>query len=431
MATKTSWVNHSRISSLKPDVKGEEMTKNGLIMVIFVVLTNFFYYVYQLSMGLLLTPEQYSILCSLTSLLIILQVMSQTITTTIAKFTSKLKAEKKMAEINYLWSYALKKSIVVGITLFTLFTILSPIISRFLNLDNLAYPIILFSSMIFTLMLAVNWGIFQGLQKFWVFGSSQTIASFLRFGIAVLLVYLGSGIYGALAAIPVSFILILLITLIPFRTSSNSGFKKTTSAMYSYVWLALLSIFAITVLTNADMILVRHYLSATEAGNYSAISVLGRITFYVPGGIALALFPKTSELFETGAKSYRLLKKAMLYTLLLVGSVILVYRFFPEFIINFLFGSKYPFVAPYLFKYSLAMGLFAISYLLMNYLLSLNRTKVVYPLLGTMLLELGLIVLFHSTISQVVNIMLISGGACMVFVVLFYLKMDKNEVPIQ
>lgn len=78
------------------------MTKHSLIMVTFSILAGFFNYLYQLSMGILLTAEQYGILLSLTSFLVIILVFSQSITIAIAKFTSKLKAEGRMGGVNYL-----------------------------------------------------------------------------------------------------------------------------------------------------------------------------------------------------------------------------------------------------------------------------------------------------------------------------------------
>ena len=64
---------------------------DGLLMVTFVTLGGIFNYVYQLAIGIMLTPEQYGILFSLTSLLVILQVFSQNI----AKFTSTLALRDK------------------------------------------------------------------------------------------------------------------------------------------------------------------------------------------------------------------------------------------------------------------------------------------------------------------------------------------------
>jgi O-antigen/teichoic acid export membrane protein len=120
--------------------------------------------------------------------------------------------------------------------------------------------------------------------------------------------------------------------------------------------------------------------------------------------------------------------KAMLLTVVIGGGVLIVYWLFPDFIINRLFAGKYPLATPYLSKYGLAMAFWAISFLLLNYSLSLNRTKVAYPLLGAMVLQLGLISLFHSSIAQVVDIMLISSIACLALMCPLYLNVRRKHL---
>ena len=277
--------------------------------------------------------------------------------------------------------------------------------------------------MLVILVLSVNWGTLQGLQRFLPLGSTQALLGFLKATLGALLIYLGLGIYGGLAAIPISFAVVLLLTFFFLRSLSRAGNERVSVAgLHSYAGLTLLAIFSITMLTNADVVLARHYLSATETGNYSAISILGRIAFYAPMGVALAMFPKTSESFERGGDYQRLFLRAILLTLVIVSGVVLVYGLFSQFITEFLFGTKYPLVAPYVFTYGLAMALFALSFLVMNYFLSLNQTKAAYSLIGVMLLQLILIALFHSSIAQLVNIMLICGILCLVSMLPFYLR---------
>jgi O-antigen/teichoic acid export membrane protein len=116
----------------------------------------------------------------------------------------------------------------------------------------------------------------------------------------------------------------------------------------------------------------------------------------------------------------------MLFTLLLAGGMVIIYWLFPQFVVNILFLGKYPAAIPYLFKYGLAMAFFAVSSLLMFYFLSLNLTRVAYPFIAAVLLQLCLIILFHSSIGQIVNIMLICGASSLVLILLFHLRMRND-----
>ena len=55
------------------------------------------------------------------------------------------------------------------------------------------------------------------------------------------------------------------------------------------------------------------------------------------------------------------------------------------------------------------------------------QTKVAYALLSAMLIEIGLIIFFHSSIAQIVDIMLISGALCLTFILPLYLRVRRRE----
>lgn len=413
-------------SAFKQRMKTDDMTRHGTIMVVFTLLASFFIYIYQLAMGALLTPAEYGTLLSLLSLFTIVSIFSQTIQTSVSKFTSKFKVQNRLGAIKYLWKFFLKRTLLLGSAMFLVLALLSPLISGFLNIDNTWYFILLFSALILYFTFPANLGVLQGLQRFIPLGFSHAITNFLRLAIGVLLVYLGYGVYGALLCIPLAILIGFAISLALMRDVARIKNERVeVRGLSTYTGLALLAIFAFGMLTNIDVVLAKHYLSPENAGNYSAISILGRIALLAPMGVAVAMFPKTSDLFEAGKAHRPLLLKAMALTVLLAGAVVLVYWLFPDFIINLLFGGKYPFAIPYLFKYGLAMALFAIAFLLLSYFLSLNKTKVAFPFLGVMLLQLALIAFFHSSIAQLVDIMLLCSIACLALALPFYLELRK------
>ena len=97
----------------------------------------------------------------------------------------------------------------------------------------------------------------------------------------------------------------------------------------------------------------------------------------------------------------------------------------PNPIINLMFSDKYPLVAPYLFRYASAMALFALSFLLMNYLLSLNQTKVAYPFLGAVVVQLVFIAFFHNNINEVVNVMLGCSVLSLILMLPFFVRLRR------
>jgi len=420
----------NRLTSIKAKVATDDMTRHGTVMVAFGLLAGFINYLFQLTMGIMLTPVQYGTLYSLLSLFVILSIFSAAIHTSVTKFASKFKAQGKLGRVNYLWRFSLKRALFIGLAMFVVLCALTPLISKFLKIDNNWYLIVLFLCVILAFVLPVNYGILRGLQRFLSLGGSNTLIACLKLAVGALLVYLGLGVYGGLLGFLIAQLVVFVVTLFFLKDLVRvSNEKVEISGLHSYAGLALLAIAAFTVLTNIDVILVKHYLSPEVTGNYSVIAVLGKMAFIAPGGIVVAMFPKTSELFETDSAHRPVLLKAMLLTLLLAGGVVIIYWRFPDVIVEFLFRGKYALASPdILFKYSVAMLFFAVSFLLMNYFLSLNQTKVAYSFVVAMLVQLGLIISFHSSIAQVVNIMVISGALSVVLMFPFYLKMRRDRL---
>jgi O-antigen/teichoic acid export membrane protein len=397
------------------------MARDSFIMVGAGLASSLFAYLYQLFMGIVLPLDEYGVLLSLTSLFVIIGVLTQTITFVAAKSTSGLAVEGRLGAVNYLWQSLTKRTIIIGVVAFGIAAAVSPLVSRFLNIGSPLYFMLIFCTLIFAFALAANWGVMQGLQRFSPLGLSQALWGFARFALGAMLVYAGFGLVGGLAAFPLSYVLVLGVTFLLLRNLSQGGNEKVrVNGVSSYAWFILLAVFAITMLTNFDVVLAKHYLPSEDAGSYSIISVFGRIAFYAPAGIGLALFPKSAVAYDRGGNHRRLFLIAVWLTLATVVVICLGYALLSAHVIGFHFTDRYSEAIPYLFKYGLGMSFLAISSLVMTYFLSFGKTAVAYPLLAAMILQVALIGFFHSSIDELVNIMLISGTVSSVLILPFY-----------
>lgn len=427
-----------RLTLIIERIKSDDMVRHGLLMAAFGFALGLFNYLYQLAMGRMLQPEDYGILMSLTSLFLIVSIFALAIRTVMAKFVSKYHAEGNMKAASNLWRLYLKRTLLLGVVAFIIIALLSPVISGFLRIGNFWYPLTLFSALILAFALPVNYGTLNGLQRFLPLGWTTTLWALLKLVLAIVLIKLGFGLYGGLIPFLLAFIIVFAITLSLLKDlrDGNAG-KVEIVGFRSYLGLSFIAILSYTVLTNIDVVLVKHFLSPEQAGNYAALSALGRAALFVPMGIALAMFPKASGLHEMGKSHRPVLLMGILLTLLISGTIVVIYWIAPQFVIGFLgrdeFGVlKYALAVPHLSKYALAMILFAVSYIIMNYLLSINRTRVAYPFMATAFLQVVLILYFHGDIAQVVNVMLVSSAICLIAVITFYLLWVRTHaLPIQ
>lgn len=394
-----------------------------MIMLIASTLSNFFNYLYQLSMGRLLTPVEYGELFSLLSLFYIFSMFSTTINTSITKFTSVYIVSKDYGKIKTILVKAGRSLALIGGLIFLGVAALSPYISRFLNIENPLLVIVLFAAIPFGFVLPAYQGALRGLQRFKSLGISLSLWSFFKLFFGVVLVLLGFGVVGGLSGVLLAHAFALFITAIFLRDllKFEGDYEIGLEDMINYGALAFLAMFAYTTMWNIDVILVKHYLTPLEAGNYSAISVLGKIALFAPGAVGMVIFPKTAEMHERGEEHFNVLMKGLALALLISGGIVLTYALFPEFIIKFIYGGKYLTVSPYLWRYGLAMMFLSLTGVMVNYSLSTDKTKISFYLLGMLAVEVVLLSLRARDIPTIINTLLVVSGL-MAVVAFLYVK---------
>jgi O-antigen/teichoic acid export membrane protein len=413
---------------------GDDMARDGLIMVAFGMLAGLFNYLYQISMGILLSPEDFATLFSLFSLFMVVWWFPQALQTPITKFVSTLRAHGDPGGIRRLWQSSLRRTLLLGVATFAVFVAASPAICSLLNIDNSAYAVVVFASFVVAFPLPVNFGVLRGLQRFVPLGFSNALWAFLRLFLGIFLVYvLGMGLWGAVAPLVLAPAITLLASIYLLKGLPRFGSQTVQfSTFRSYTGYSVLALIAFAIATNGDVILAKHFLGAEEAGAYAVISVLGKVALIAPAGIAVAMFPKTSENFETGRAHKPLLQKAMLAVLLIGGGTVLFYMLFPDFIIKVILGGKYAILPANLVEMGLGMLCFSLCFVLLNYFLSLNRVKgVAFCILAAMALQFGLIWFFHANIDQFLGVMLVTGAASLVLLLGLYLTATKAFAPTQ
>ncbi len=193
------------------------MARHSLLMLAVGLAAGLSGYLYQLAMGILLTPAQYGTLLSLTSLLLVVSVFGDTITLTVARQTSRLKSQGRLGAVNHIRHRFLKWTLVIGVLAFLVAAALSPLLTRFLNSDSNLYSILLFSSLALVFPVSSDWGIMQGLQAFFPLAAVRVVWALARPALAVLLVYTGLGLSGGLAAVPLSYAVAFVVTVLAFE----------------------------------------------------------------------------------------------------------------------------------------------------------------------------------------------------------------------
>ena len=408
------------------------------ILFVCMMLGNVFNFLYQAFMSRALSVEEFGTLNSLLSLCAIVSLPIQTLHTTVANITSHLKARQAYHNILQLFYRMLRRVFIVGICGMAIFALFSGYMRDFFNIYS-TYPLLAVGlAVLFGFFLSVSFGILQGLQNFKYLGAISSLNALLKLLFGALLVYLGLGVEGALGGFVFGSLVVFCYSTLVLRTSlvklstenpaEESQTYTSTSEGFSYSIPVLIALLCFTSLTNIDLVLVKHFFSPEEAGQYAVAAVLGKVVLFLPAAIVLAMFPLVSESHALKADSYNILKKSLLLAALLSGCGVLAFLLCPELLVTILMGAKHASVAHLVRSYSLAMFPFVFINILMFFNLATHRMKFLYTFFAASLAEILIIYVYHNSLYQVIYILTCIG--CILLILnafLMWIEMTKNN----
>lgn len=412
--------------------KNNELIRDNIVLSIGMFFVGFAGYVFHFMMGRYLEPVEYGILGSMLAIIYMILIITNVIQTSITRFTSKFKIENNYGKISFLLKSSLKKIGVYSLVFALLFILFTPLIGKFLKIDDLM-PIYLISIfVILGLLTPITRGILQGTQKFSSLSFSYMIEGVTKIILGVIAIFMGLRVNGAVLAIVLSYLVPLIIIFIPLRDILKKPVEKfKTKKVYFYSIPILITITLITLMYSIDMLLVKHFFTGTEAGYYSALSILGKVIFFTSTPISYVMFPKVIELYEhkKSKEQTHLLYKSMIIILGLSIPVNLFYFIFPEFTISLLFGQKYLIITPLLGVFGVMMTLLSLIYLISFYNLAVHNNKFIIILFLSLITEVLLISLFHESLAQIAYILL--GVMIFQFIALMLTIVLNKKVKIQ
>jgi O-antigen/teichoic acid export membrane protein len=375
-------------------------------------------YLYQIVMAQMLSPSDFGTLASLLAVFTVLTAVSPAFQLAAAKYASVAYAAGDPGAVRYLWLKLTRSAAIVGIALGFLIIALIPVSSWFLGINDFALWALVAATAAVSLNLPVNQGVLQGLQRFRVFALTNLATPLLKLIGGVALVAGGFGVAGALIPVLMGPVLVIAATFLLLRTLPAKTDESQTVGMRTYFGWTTVAFLGLTVLTSADVLLAKHYLSGTQSGEYAALSVLGKIILFAPVAASMVMFPKVAgEQSPEGRRG--ILRASLGFTVIIAGAVSTVYWVASTTIVNLTVGSAYSNVSIYLPEFGLGMALLAVSFVLMQYYLATGRDKVGFALLVAVGGQLALTVAFHESISQLTHVRLASAVMAVVAIVIY------------
>ncbi|MFC1721665.1 oligosaccharide flippase family protein [Patescibacteria group bacterium] len=415
------------MSTFIKKLRTDALYRNSVIFIGGSLIASIFGYLFHLAMGRMLAPADYAIIASLLAVLTIISVPAGTIQTVATRYTAQYKAKGDEASLKGLRVSLARKLGVLGIIITVGFMVLSPWVSDFLNIGSV-WPVIVISLVfLFAILAPIYRGILQGSQRFVALSSSLIAEAGLKFAAGIGLVWIGLQVGGAIGAIVIGSAAGLLVAWFFARQDGTVVPKKVDlKGMLKYALPVIIVLLSAALLYNIDVILVKHYFSGEEAGLYAALSQLGKIIVFGTMAVAGVMFPMVAEKFERKEDYRPILWKSIGIVGGLSAIAVVIYFLAPQFVIGLLYGENYLAVAWLLGYVAVFMALYSVLNVLVQFFLSIKIYGFIYPLVVGMIAQIVLVVMYHTSLFEVIMIMNVSIAATTVALFVYYGFLSKK-----
>ncbi|MBT8222506.1 MAG: sugar isomerase [Eudoraea sp.] len=390
-----------------------------------VMLVNAGNYLYNLLLGRFLGPEVFAEAALLVTMLLMVSFIGMTFQIATTKFTVVLSGLERKAFLRKM----MRLSLLLGVGGGSLILMLSDYMQQLFKTSSSGMFFIFGFGIPIYFAMCVNRGFLQGRQQFGSLSITYQTEMWSRLLITLLLLLILP--WNPVLIVAVGIILSFLFGLIPIRKKDYA--PSSIVNLDPEVWgkartfLILTAGYELTqiLINNTDVLLVKHFFEAKEAGLYASIALIGRVVYFVAWMFVMLLLPDVLQKKKQGLDTRPVLMKYVSYIGIFSGAIVLGCYLFPELIISLMFGEAYLPAAGLLWRYALATSLFALSNIFAYYFLSLERyTPVILSaLLGVS--QIVLILIFHTSLNLVIGVQILAMLALLVFQWIYYISHNQ------
>ncbi|MFH0864235.1 MAG: oligosaccharide flippase family protein [Candidatus Gottesmanbacteria bacterium] len=384
-------------------------------------------YLFNLLMGRVLSVADYGVLIALTTTINILSIFAQSVITVFTKFSASLIGQNKGGAIRELFKKGTFWIAIFGFIISVIIFILRSTICQFFHIQETIYIDFVILIIFLSFMQSVGFGILQGLLRFGTYSIINIFITIIKLSLGLLFVYLGGRTLGALSAYLISAFIGYILIFIPLKKYLNQKdqfhlpYENLPNKLIIYGIPVFLSSIGVSGFMSVDVILVKHFYSANDAGLYSALSLMGRSIFYLLAPINYVLFPLVAQKKEKGEN----LSKILIMTLILTGlptiCLTIIYFIFPKLILTIFFPAPaYSGLITYLGPFSVFILFFTLASILNNFYLSIGKTRVFILTTIGLITEIIYILYFHNSFTQLITGLIVTSFLLLFGLLLYY-----------
>lgn len=391
-----------------------DFLRHGALVFGATMAVNVFNYVFNFAISRRLGVEGFATLASLVGGFMILSIPANIINLVVVKYASEFHAAEDRARLRRLASVVFKFGALACVAIFGIGLLFRGLAASFLNIpsdDTITISLAIIAIAFITPGIR---GILQGKQDFTRFSISTTLEIFAKVALGIALVYAGYGVFGALLGWICGTVVGLAYTIWAVRTPGRElvqavRLRMNLGRLAQTTLGVAFSTGTLTILSFMDVVVVKHFFNAHDAGLYAAVNLTGKVVLFFAAFLPTIVLPKAVAALQRRENPIPLLLQAAAGTAIMAGSVLAVFGMIPAIVLRLVAGSAFISGAPYVFQYDAAMALLALVTLLVNYRIGLHRFGFLYGLITVLVAELAAIAVWHGTLWDVIHVLLVGN----------------------
>lgn len=253
-------------------------------------------------------------------------------------------------------------------------------------------------------------GYMQGAYGFRALSASMVLEGAVRLGGSLLMVFLGWGVKGVIAANAAA-IAVAYFAALPKLTGSAPNQIRLIYAIRESIQ-ALVFFAGQVLINNCDIVLVKHFFSPSMAGLYAAVAMVGRMIFSFSQSVVNSMFPLVAGTGEEERRDLKVIATALLLVMGIGCSIALVLRLIPASLWTSFLGRGFAvsgeYGLPYLLSlYAVTTVIYCLSVVVITYEMSYKIANTSWIQLAFSGVLVAGICIFHSSLRQVILVQLV------------------------
>ena len=340
--------------------------KNNSSLVLALIVSNFCSIIFNLYLGRVLSLENFALLTLINSFTYVLSILTIPLTNSINHRVAFLNAQYKNKAGDEFVAYQYRRIILIALAITVFWLVLIPFGTSFFHLHSYLPLLFITPIVIFGFISAMNKGYLQGKFLFQFVALLFIIEAFSKLVFAFIFVALGYASFAYLS-IPISLGFAFLVSIIFLQRKLHTKNKKPYQFPRRFYAASLLMSFSAMVFLSFDIILVKHFMSAYNAGIYSLLALVGKMIFFFGSLFTTFIISYVSKNEGEGTSSENIFNKLLLLSMAITFSLYFALITIGPTVILLFFGDKGKLILPYIQTYGLAVVLFTLTNIIATY----------------------------------------------------------------